>query len=136
VTVPRLLPCVLLLATSIALSGCIGGGESTPQLCLPGAGAYPIFPDPMTQPPAGATGVSTTIGSITVPPMDNVLGATLQIGPANGGLLQAGEFVMSGPVSLTATIPKLQPNTVYRTLAVGVPCGPDFDFGQFTTGAT
>ena len=127
---------MLVLAASLALSGCIGGGESTPQLCLPGAGSYPVFPDPMTQPAAGATNVPTTIGSITVPQMDNVLGATLQIGPANGNLLMAGEFVMSGPVSLTATIPKLQPNTVYHTLAVGVQCGPDFDFGQFTTGAT
>jgi len=107
-----------------------------PQLCLPSAGSYPTFADPMTQPPAGATGVSTTIGSITVPLMDNVLGATLQIGPANGGLLTAGDFTMSGPVNLTATIPKLQPNTVYHALAVGVPCGPTYDFGQFTTGAT
>lgn len=127
---------MLVLAASIALCGCIGGGESTPQLCLPGAGSYPVLPDPMTQPAAGATNVPTTIGSITVPQMDNVLGATLQIGPTNGNLQPAGEFVMSGPVSLTATIPKLQPNTVYHTLAVGVPCGPDFDFGQFTTGAT
>jgi hypothetical protein len=127
---------MVLLATSIALSSCIGGGDTSPQFCLQSAGSYPTFPDPMTQPPAGAAGVSTTIGSITVPAMENMLGATLQIGPTNGGLLMAGQFVAAGPVNLTATIPKLQPNTVYHALAVGVPCGPTFDFGQFTTGAT
>jgi hypothetical protein len=89
----------------------------------------------MTQPAAGAVGVSTTIGSITVPQMDHVAGATLQLLQPQGGPLFGGVFVANGS-SLTATIPALQPNTTYRGYAVGVPCGPDFDFGQFTTAAS
>ena len=90
----------------------------------------------MTQPPAGSAGVATTIGSVTVPVMDHLLGATLQIAPPAGSSLNGGMFVASGASSLTATVPQLQPNTVYRLSAIGVPCGPAFDFGQFTTGAT
>ena len=133
-------PGMLLLATALALSACTGGGSTapttTPTACMPGAALYPLFQDPMTQPPAGATGVSTTIGSITVPQMDHVLGATLQISPPTGGPVNGGAFVASGASSLTATVPQLQPNTVYHATATGVPCGPYFDFGQFTTGAT
>lgn len=124
----------------VALAGCGGGGgtvaaQSSGSTCPPGVATYAIFSDPMTQPPAGSVGVSPTIGSITVPQMDHVAGATLQLLPPQGGPIMAGVFVANGS-SLTATIPALQPNTVYHTFAVGVPCGPDFDFGQFTTGAT
>ena len=90
----------------------------------------------MTNPPAGSTGVATTIGAVTVPPMDHVAGATLQLMQATGGPIFAGTFGVNGAGGLTASIPKLQPNTTYHGVAVGVPCGPDFDFGQFTTGPT
>ncbi len=134
-------PSALLLTALIALAGCAGGGgtaASTPTSppCPPGVATYALFTDPMTQPPAGAVGVSTTIGSITVPQMDHVPGATLQLFQPTGGPLEGGVFGASGTSSLSATIPKLQPNTTYRAFAVGVPCGPDFDFGQFTTGTT
>jgi hypothetical protein len=133
-------PGLILLATSIALSACSGGGSSTPapapSTCPLGAALYPTFQDPMTQPPAGAVGVSTTIGSITVPRLDAVLGATLQINTGTNGAVNGGVFVASGASSLTATVPKLQPNTLYIMSTVGVPCGPYFIFGQFTTGAT
>ncbi len=130
---------MLLLAALIASAGCGGGGTIAAPAplpspaCPPGVATYALFSDPMTQPPAGAVGVSTTIGSITVPQMDHVAGATLQLLPPQGGPLFGGVFTANG-ASLTATIPTLQPNTVYHTFAVGVPCGPDFDFGQFTTG--
>jgi hypothetical protein len=138
---------MLLLATAIALSACTGAGSTTSApapaptptatpTCQPGAALYPLFQDPMTQPPAGATGVSTTIGSITVPQMDHVLGATLQLNAPTGGPLNGGTFVASSASSLTASVPQLQPNTLYHATATGVPCGPYFDFGQFTTGAT
>ena len=130
----------LFLATMVALAGCGGGGgtvatQSSGSTCPAGVATYALFSDPMTQPPAGSVGVSPTIGSITVPQMDHVAGATLQLLPPQGGPIMAGVFVANGS-SLTATIPTLQPNTVYHTSAVGVPCGPAFDFGQFTTGAT
>ena len=132
----------LFLATLIALAGCgvgsvtVAGPEPSPSpTCMPGAAAYAHFSDPMTQPPAGSVGVSPTVGSITVPQMDHVAGATLEILPPQGRALIAGVFVANGS-SLTATIPTLQPNTVYHTFAIGVPCGPALDFGQFTTGAT
>lgn len=108
---------------------------TAPATCPPGAGIYPLFHDPMTQPPAGSTGVATTIGAITVPAMDHVAGAPLQLFQKTGGPLYGGTFVADGS-GLTAPIPMLQPNTTYQAYAVGFPCGPDFDFGQFTTGAT
>ena len=130
-----------MLATLLAFAGCAGGGGTiaTPPAptptCPPGVATYALISDPMTQPSAGAVGVATTIGAITVPQMDHVAGATLQLLPPQGGSITAGVFAQNGS-SLTASIPTLQPNTVYHTFAVGVPCGPDFDFGQFTTGAT
>jgi hypothetical protein len=68
--------------------------------------------------------------------MDHIVGATVQLVQSTGGSIFGGTFAPNGAGGLTATIPKLQPNTTYRATAVGVPCGPDFDFGQFTTGAT
>ncbi len=144
-------PGIVLLAALIALAGCGGGGGTTASTqstvpsvgigtqpgpsCPPGVATYALFTDPMTQPSAGAVGVATTIGAITVPQMDHVAGATLQLLQPQGGPIFGGTFVVNGS-SLTATIPTLQPNTTYHGFAVGVPCGPDFDFGQFTTGPT
>jgi hypothetical protein len=133
-------PGTLLLAALIASAGCGGGGYTAPSStpppsCPGGVATYAIFLDPMTQPPAGAVRVSTTVGSITVPLMDHVPGASLQLSGPTGGPLSGGVFVANAS-GLTATVPTLQPNTTYRAHAIGVPCGPDFDFGQFTTGAT
>jgi hypothetical protein len=81
---------------------------------MPGAALYPLIHDPMTL---------------------FVLGARLQLSMSTGGPLDGGTFAANGS-SLTATVPTLQPNTTYHATATGVPCGPYFDFGQFTTGAT
>ncbi len=130
----------LLLIAILALTGCGGGGSTAPQAppvtCQGGAATYPLIFDPMTYPVAGSTGVATTIGVITVPPMEHLVGATLELAPPTGGPIVGGTFGVNGAGGLTATIPKLQPNTTYIGGAVGVPCGPDFTFGQFTTGAT
>ncbi|MEA2785982.1 MAG: hypothetical protein QOF71_2086 [Candidatus Eremiobacteraeota bacterium] len=133
-------PGMLLLAISIALASCAGGGSTlsatSPQpTCMPGVALYALIRDPMTQPAAGAVGVATTVGSITVPQADSVLGARLQLSISTGGSLDGSTFAANGS-SLTATVPTLQPNTAYHATATGVPCGPYFDFGQFTTGAT
>jgi hypothetical protein len=135
----------VLLTAALAFVACAGSGSTTPSpvttpapTCPPGVATFAIFRDPMTQPPAGEVGVPTTIGSITVPVRDGILGATIQLVPGNPptGLFYGGTFVATGASSLTAPIPKLLPNTTYNAFTAGVPCGPDYDLGQFTTGAT
>lgn len=145
---PRLGPGSFLLTVLIVLTGCGEGGGTvvtsmmvppSPSMCPLAAAPTVLVTVPMTQPPAGSTGVSTTVGSITVPlgpQPDHLIGVTVNLFPAVGAEVIGGVFAASGSSSLTATVPKLQPNTTYTTFANGEPCGPFFTFGQFTTGAT
>jgi hypothetical protein len=131
----------MLLALALGIAGCTRG-STTPTGPCSGGGVpafIATFPDPMTQPPAGSTGVATTIGSIMVPPgplPDRLIGATLELTPTIGPRITGGVFTGTISTPLTATVPTLQPNTTYRASALGLPCNPFFDFGQFTTGST
>jgi hypothetical protein len=93
----------------------------------------------MSAPANGATGVSTTVGSITlVPSAPPGIGTLLQQFPpatltAGSVSLQSGALVASGS-AYTATLPTLAHATTYTVYAPQmVSCAPLVVAGAFTT---
>ncbi len=140
---PRLVGIALALMVATA---CAGAGQTVPgdppHTCPPFLGG--IVDDPAVQPPNGATGVSPTIGSITVPSIPALLGATVLLNPPVGsGPSSGGVFVAAGPSMLSATLPTLAAHTTYFPQALVLvsagtgPLGCDvyrsYTLGSFTT---
>ena len=91
----------------------------------------------MTVPASGATGVPTTIGSITVPALPEVAGSTLSL-IAGNVTITGGTFVASAG-SATASVPRLAPNTTYYAQTFAPPpCSTNASlfYGSFTTGSS
>jgi hypothetical protein len=134
----------------LALAACSGGGAK-PIPASVGPHSCPAFgggtvSDPMTDPAAGATGVSSTIGHVRVPAVTGLAGLTLYLEPVLNGAglpfsVQGGTFVAGAPGALTATIPPLSAGQMYAAQAsVIVGTGPldcplweAFFLGSFTT---
>ena len=126
----------------IPLAACAGGGSTAPTPVCPAIVAPPIDPNAkLVSPASGATGVPTTVGTVTF----TVTVASLRSGyltlyipatPGQGRLL-------GGPISTDAngvsssSIPALAPHTTYNA-TVGLPSqcpggGPYAILGSFTT---
>jgi hypothetical protein len=138
----------------LALAACSGGGAQAPVRDTSGAHscpalAFPIVNDPMIDPPAGATGVSSALDHVTVPDVPGLAGLTLFLvpagsGPATQAVVQGSIFGGSGPGTLRAALPASPPlaaKTTYFAQAsqpagtgpLGCPLVQMFALGSFTT---
>ena len=136
----------------LALAACSGSAaKPIPASVDVGPHSCPAFGggtvnDPMTDPAAGATGVSPAIGHVTVPAVTGLAGLTIYLDPVSNGTslpyaVQGGTFIAGAPGMLTATIPPLSAGQLYYAQAsVIVGTGPldcplweAFFLGSFTT---
>ena len=137
---------IALLALA-ALTGCGagGGGDAFVDPCPAVTGVL----DPgatLTSPAKGATGVSTTIGSVsftvTNPSLQTGIFQLVAISPSNPTPIVYRPPITSGAGGvLSVAIPALQPHTTYDANIAGFPSIPDSncrglvtaDLGTFTT---
>ena len=125
------------------LAGCSGGGSNTgggyacPALSVSDPGAT------LVAPARGATGVSTTVGTLTF----TVTNPTLRSGTVTLSVKGQNTSIQGGPIATDAnglsssSVPVLQPHTTYearvRSTTVDqktfCPSSADGDLGSFTT---
>ena len=133
-----------LFVLSAFLSACSGGGGTTqapiPDICsIPGV----QFSDPMTQPAAGATGVSPNVGSVTAPVSPGLAGLPVKLLYALAPIGSGSGTIVGGPFTasngaLTASVPALPAHTTFfviASIASANTCQGDtqWTLGQFTT---
>jgi hypothetical protein len=123
---------------AVALAACSNGGSQQGQ--PPGTVCPTIVTvvnGTLVQPVNGATGVSTTIGSVTASSNTDMTGAQLILTPAGGVAFDGGTFAVASNVTFSATVPVLAPNTSYTVTASShAPCPGqvEWSIGSFTTG--
>jgi hypothetical protein len=121
------------------LTGC-GGGTAGGPGTGPIACASALIPGSLISPAAGATGVSTAVGSISFSVADaRMLAGSLTLYPPVGAPVQGGAITGTA-ANAAASVPVLQSQTTYRAqLAANIPgdpCNPRQSFlGSFTTGS-
>ena len=128
------------LAVTAALISvaCSGGGAS--QSSPPGTVCPTIVSlasGALIQPANGATGVSTTVGSVTATSSTDLRNAQLILTPAGGAAFDGGVFGDVSGTTALATVPVLSAQTNYVvTASSGGPCPGSvlWSFGSFTTG--
>jgi hypothetical protein len=140
--------CVIALSLGLlALAACSGGGATTAQQpAPPGACAAVVIVDSqahLVSPPSGATGVSPSIGSVTVTYGDIRVFDLISLSPIDGspGAAAANLDSTPSPGVAVVTIGALKPATKYRLTGTsanyahipGCFIPVTADFGSFTT---
>jgi hypothetical protein len=144
--VVRVLLRSILLFGALALGGCAGAGGSAPAQPPGGPHACPdLVVDrsaPLVQPANGATGVSTTIGSVTVTSETGLAGLQITLTPSSGSPIEGGAFAAASSSTMAATIPVLSAHTTYTVSSSSLPVigsdgsctlGTAWTMGSFTT---
>ncbi len=133
-----LLRCIALVLAASVLGGC-GGGGGVNFADFPCSKAQFALPGTLTSPANGATGVATTIASLTftVPqqPAAFAGGSVLLSSPTSQSI--TGPIAVSGSV-YSAALPGLAPQTTYQVSATSpqiTDCGGRLNsaLGSFTT---
>jgi len=133
----------LLASLFTALTACSGAGGSTSQ-SPPGGHACPALAEARTAslvaPANGATGVPTTIGSVTATSDTGLAGATVNLTPSGGTPVAGGIFATASSTAVSASVPVLSAHTTYTVGAnVAEPTGDGcfllivWTIGSFTT---
>jgi hypothetical protein len=142
------LPSGAALVAILALGACAGGGAmmaTTPTQCPAIAGIF----DPnarLVSPAPGATGVSTSIGSLSFTvSLAALRSGTVTLGVSAGSgsapAVEAGPITTDANGVSSASLPLLQPHTTYDARIHANPLDPasgcrgavDGDLGTFTT---
>jgi hypothetical protein len=139
-----------LIAAVFALAvftGCGGGTAAGPGTVVPTPSPDPIaqcasalIAGDLISPAAGATGVSTAVGSISFSVADaRMLAGSLTLYPTIGPPVQGGPITGTA-TNAAASVPVLQSQTSYRAQLwaniPGDPCNPRASIlGTFTTGS-
>jgi len=138
----------VLIAAVFALcvfTGCGGGTAGVPEpsptpiaVCT---ALVPLIPGNLISPAAGATGVSTAVGSVSFSVADARLLAgslTLSPSPTAGGAPVQGGAISGTAADATASVPTLSGRTTYSVAVSanfpGDPCTHTSLLGTFTTG--
>jgi hypothetical protein len=133
------------LALVVALGGCSGGG--TVQKTFPPCDNTPSTDSAahLVAPASGTTGVSPTVGSITVAYGDASVLDSVSLAPSDGSTPVAGNPSYTGSLpqsgTVAITIPPLKPATTYAVTGlkvnfahlVGCFAPLSANFGSFTT---
>jgi len=135
-----------LLVGVLALGGCAGAGGSDPAPQPSVVYECPALvidrSAPLVQPANGATGVSTTIGSVTVMAETGLAGLPIVLTPSSGSPIQGGTFAASSSSTMAATVPVLSAHTTYAVSSFSPPIngndgsctmGTAWTMGSFTT---
>ncbi|MEA2688196.1 MAG: hypothetical protein QOD51_803 [Candidatus Eremiobacteraeota bacterium] len=140
--------CVIALSLGLlALAGCSGGGGTMQQTVIGPCPTVAISDAQahLVSPPSGATGVSPSIGSISVAYGTSAVLSFIQLTPGDGSPSVSGNASFTGvlPSSgvVAVTIPALKPATKYTVTGqnadfahiVGCFAKVTADFGSFTT---
>ena len=140
------MPRIAVIALVLGIAACSGPAGSSPAgptpTPSPGGTACPPLAvadtDPITMPANGATGVATTIGSVSAPNAGQVAaGVAVQLTTSSGAVLTGGVFAAGPGGTAVATIPVLAPNTTYTVSAYATPpctVATEWVMGSFTTG--
>jgi hypothetical protein len=139
--VKALIAAVFALSVFTSCGGGTAGGPGT------GGGPGPVafctaalIAGDLISPAAGATGISTTVGSISFSVADaRMLAGSLTLYPTVGAPVQGGAITGTA-ANAAASVPILQSQTTYRAqLAANIPgdpCNPRASIlGTFTTGS-
>ena len=115
----RLIHLGLIAVAMLPLVACSSGSGSASATrsttCVPAPVA--LTPGSLISPAPGATGVSATIGqiSLTAFSVSTVVGAKVTLAPTNGGgIISSTSVIASGTNTYTAAIPALSSGVIYR----------------------
>lgn len=139
--VKALIAAVFALCIFTGCGGATAGGPGTGPTSAPIAYcAVALIAGDLISPAAGATGVSTAVGSISFSVADaRMLAGALTLYPTVGAPVQGGAITGTA-ANAAASVPVLQSQTTYRAqLAANIPgdpCNPRAAIlGTFTTGS-
>jgi hypothetical protein len=131
-----------LIAAAFALAfftGCGGGAAGVGPTIGPIAYcAVALISGALISPTSGATGVPTTVGTVSFSVDGRMLRGTFELDPVAGGAAVFGSAITGTASAASVSVPALQAHTTYRAVVSanlpGDPCNPRVAYlGAFTT---